>query len=62
MKSVILREYNDPDSRKMAIQSRPKDAVKLIFVFVKSGQVDYREFENLIDDYVESRLSQSPST
>ena len=61
MKSQILKEYSDPESRAKAIQSRPEDALKLIFVFVKKGQMDFKEFEALISEYADSADSQGAS-
>lgn len=53
MKSDILKEYNDPESRAKAIQSRPQDALKLIFIFVKKGQMDFKEFSERLSEYME---------
>jgi hypothetical protein len=44
----ILKEYNDPDSRFKVIKSRPDDALKLLFIWVKKGHIDYKEFEELL--------------
>jgi hypothetical protein len=37
-----------------SIESRPNDALKLIFMWIKQGKVDYKEFENLVKNVSKS--------
>lgn len=50
----ILKEYGNPDDRLKAIQKRPGDALKLLFIWVKNGQVDFNEFQELASVWADS--------
>ena len=49
-----LKEYSDSEKRTKALQSRPDDALKLIFMWVKQGTIDYREFEKIVNEWADS--------
>jgi len=53
-----LYEYEKPETRKSAVQSRDTDdALKLIFQLVKTGAIKYDEFEDLLVELIHKVMS-----
>lgn len=48
-----LQEYSDPETRMKALLGRPDDALKLIFMWVKQGTINLKEFEELVIKWAE---------
>ena len=53
MNKSILKEYDDPQTRLKVIQTGDVDrSIKLLFQWIKTSQIDYNEFEDLLVELI----------
>jgi hypothetical protein len=49
-----FNEYSDQQTRMKTMKSRPEAALKLVYMWIKNGNIDYKEFESLMNDWADS--------